>query len=49
MTSKAEDPRSAVVEDVRAAILQGKYAPNHRPIETDLCERWFAKVSLADS
>lgn len=32
--------RTAVVEEVRAAILRGAYAPNQRLIETDLCERF---------
>lgn len=36
----AEEPRQAVVEEVRSAILQGEYAPNQRLIETDLCERF---------
>ena len=40
MTRLAEDPRISVVAEVRAAILQGEYAPNQRLIETDLCERF---------
>jgi DNA-binding GntR family transcriptional regulator len=43
----AEDPRTAVVEDVRAAILQGEYAPNQRLIETDLCERFSTSRFVA--
>jgi DNA-binding GntR family transcriptional regulator len=34
------DPKLAVVEAVRAAIVRGEYAPNQRLIETDLCERF---------
>jgi DNA-binding GntR family transcriptional regulator len=34
------DPKLAVVEAVRAAIVRGDYAPNQRLIETDLCERF---------
>jgi DNA-binding GntR family transcriptional regulator len=47
MTRMAEDPRTAVVEDVRAAILQGEYAPNQRLIETDLCERFSTSRFVA--
>jgi DNA-binding GntR family transcriptional regulator len=47
MTRMAEDPRAAVVEEVRAAILQGEYAPNQRLIETDLCERFSTSRFLA--
>jgi DNA-binding GntR family transcriptional regulator len=47
MTRIAEDPRSAVVEEVRAAILQGEYAPNQRLIETDLCERFSTSRFIA--
>jgi DNA-binding GntR family transcriptional regulator len=47
MTRMAEDPRTAVVEDVRAAILQGEYAPNQRLIETDLCERFSTSRFIA--
>jgi DNA-binding GntR family transcriptional regulator len=43
----AEDPRTAVVEEVRAAILQGEYAPNQRLIETDLCERFSTSRFIA--
>jgi DNA-binding GntR family transcriptional regulator len=38
--TRTEDPRLAVVEEVRSAILQGQYAPNQRLIEADLCERF---------
>jgi DNA-binding GntR family transcriptional regulator len=34
------DPKLAVVEAVREAIVKGEYAPNQRLIETDLCERF---------
>ena len=34
------DPKLAVVEAVRAAIVRGEYAPDQRLIETDLCERF---------
>jgi DNA-binding GntR family transcriptional regulator len=47
MTRILEDPRSAVVEEVRAAILQGEYAPNQRLIETDLCERFSTSRFIA--
>jgi DNA-binding GntR family transcriptional regulator len=47
MTRMAEDPRTAVVEEVRAAILQGEYAPNQRLIETDLCERFSTSRFIA--
>jgi DNA-binding GntR family transcriptional regulator len=47
MTRMAEDPRTAVVEDVRSAILQGEYAPNQRLIETDLCERFSTSRFIA--
>jgi DNA-binding GntR family transcriptional regulator len=47
MTRMAEDPRTVVVEEVRAAILQGEYAPNQRLIETDLCERFTTSRFIA--
>jgi DNA-binding GntR family transcriptional regulator len=47
MTRMIEDPRTAVVEEVRAAILQGEYAPNQRLIETDLCERFSTSRFIA--
>lgn len=47
MTRMAEDPRAGVVEEVRAAILQGEYAPNQRLIETDLCERFSTSRFIA--
>jgi DNA-binding GntR family transcriptional regulator len=47
MTRMAEDPRTAVVDEVRAAILQGEYAPNQRLIETDLCERFSTSRFIA--
>jgi DNA-binding GntR family transcriptional regulator len=47
MTRMAEDPRTVVVEEVRAAILQGEYAPNQRLIETDLCERFSTSRFIA--
>lgn len=47
MTRIAEDPRTVVVEEVRAAILQGEYAPNQRLIETDLCERFSTSRFIA--
>jgi DNA-binding GntR family transcriptional regulator len=34
------DPKLAVVEAVRAAIVQGDYAPKQRLVEIDLCERY---------
>jgi DNA-binding GntR family transcriptional regulator len=47
MTRMAEDPRTVVVEEVRAAILQGEFAPNQRLIETDLCERFSTSRFIA--
>jgi DNA-binding GntR family transcriptional regulator len=47
MTRLAEDPKTTVVEEVRAAILQGEYAPNQRLIETDLCERFSTSRFIA--
>jgi DNA-binding GntR family transcriptional regulator len=47
MTRMSEDPRTAVVEEVRTAILQGEYAPNQRLIETDLCERFSTSRFIA--
>jgi DNA-binding GntR family transcriptional regulator len=41
------DPKLAVVEAVRAAIVQGEYAPNQRLIETDLCERFATSRFIA--
>jgi DNA-binding GntR family transcriptional regulator len=35
-----EDPRPAVTERLRAAILAGEYAPKQRLVEIDLCERF---------
>jgi DNA-binding GntR family transcriptional regulator len=35
-----DDPKLALVEVVRAAIVRGEYAPNQRLIEADLCERF---------
>jgi DNA-binding GntR family transcriptional regulator len=35
-----EDPRPAVTEALRAAILKGEYAPRQRLVEVDLCERF---------
>jgi DNA-binding GntR family transcriptional regulator len=34
------DPKLAVVEAVRAAIVQGEYAPRQRLVEIDICERY---------
>jgi DNA-binding GntR family transcriptional regulator len=47
MTRIAEDPKNTLVEEVRAAILQGEYAPNQRLIETDLCERFSTSRFIA--
>jgi DNA-binding GntR family transcriptional regulator len=47
MTRMAEDPRISVVAEVRAAILQGEFAPNQRLIETDLCERFSTSRFVA--
>ncbi len=43
------DPKLAVVEAVRSAIVQGEYAPNQRLIETDLCERFATSRFIARS
>ncbi|HEY2505587.1 MAG TPA: GntR family transcriptional regulator [Streptosporangiaceae bacterium] len=40
MTSTQTDPRLALVEQVRTAILRGEFAPRQRLIETELCERF---------
>jgi DNA-binding GntR family transcriptional regulator len=45
----ADDPKLAVVEAVRSAIVQGEYAPNQRLIETDLCERFATSRFIARS
>ena len=37
-----EDPKPAVTEAVRTAILAGEYAPRQRLVEIDLCERFGA-------
>jgi DNA-binding GntR family transcriptional regulator len=36
------DPNLAVKEQIRAAILDGRFAPRQRLIEADLCERFGA-------
>ena len=35
-----EDSKPAVTEALRAAILNGEYAPKQRLVEIDLCERF---------
>jgi DNA-binding GntR family transcriptional regulator len=45
----AGDAKLAVVEAVRAAIVQGEYAPRQRLIETDLCERFGTSRFIARS
>ena len=35
-----EDPKPAVTEALRTAILAGEYAPRQRLVEIDLCERF---------
>ncbi|MBO0822925.1 MAG: GntR family transcriptional regulator [Actinobacteria bacterium] len=47
MTRIAEDPRTSVVGEIRAAILQGDFAPNQRLVETDLCERFSTSRFIA--
>jgi DNA-binding GntR family transcriptional regulator len=37
---RSDGQQSAVVEQIRNAILAGEFAPNQRMIETDLCERF---------
>lgn len=49
----AGDPKLAVVDAVRAAILAGEFAPRQRLIETDLCElfgtsRFIARAALQE-
>jgi DNA-binding GntR family transcriptional regulator len=36
----SEDSKSAVIDELRAAILAGEYAPRQRLVEVDLCERF---------
>ena len=43
------DPRLAIVEAVRAAIVQGDYAPKQRLVEADLCERFGTSRFIARS
>lgn len=43
------DPTLAVVQAVRAAILQGEYAPAQRLVEIDLCERFGTSRFIARS
>lgn len=45
----AGDPRLAIVEAVRAAIVHGEYAPKQRLIEADLCERFGTSRFIARS
>lgn len=47
------DPRPAVAEAMRAAILRGDFAPGQRLVEADLCERFgttrfVARAALAE-
>lgn len=35
-----EDPKPAITEALRAAILAGEFAPKQRLVEVDLCERF---------
>jgi DNA-binding GntR family transcriptional regulator len=41
------DPRLAVAEAIRAAIVAGEYAPRQRLIETDLCDRFGTSRFIA--
>ncbi|HUZ51036.1 MAG TPA: GntR family transcriptional regulator [Streptosporangiaceae bacterium] len=43
------DPKLAVVEAVRAAIVRGEYAPGQRLVEIDLCERFGTSRFIARS
>jgi len=43
------DPRLAIVEAVRTAIVQGEYAPKQRLVEADLCERFGTSRFIARS
>ena len=44
-----DDPKIAVVEAVRAAIVSGQYAPGQRLVEIDLCERYGTSRFIARS
>ena len=43
------DPRLAIVEAVRAAIVQGEFSPKQRLVEADLCERFGTSRFIARS
>jgi len=43
------DPKLAVIEAVRTAIVQGEYAPRQRLVEVDLCERFGTSRFIARS
>ena len=43
------DPKLAVVDAVRTAILRGEYAPRQRLVEADLCERFGTSRFIARS
>jgi DNA-binding GntR family transcriptional regulator len=43
------DPRLAIVDAVRAAIVQGEFSPNQRLVEADLCERFGTSRFIARS
>jgi DNA-binding GntR family transcriptional regulator len=43
------DPRLAIVEAVRTAIVQGEFSPKQRLVEADLCERFGTSRFIARS
>jgi DNA-binding GntR family transcriptional regulator len=43
------DPKLAVVDAIRAAIVAGEYAPGQRLVEIDLCERFGTSRFIARS
>ncbi len=40
MSEVVIEPKAAVVEALRAAIIRGEYAPRQRLVEIELCERF---------
>jgi DNA-binding GntR family transcriptional regulator len=48
-TPAPDSPKLALVEAMRAAIVQGEYAPRQRLIENDLCERFGTSRFLVRS
>jgi DNA-binding GntR family transcriptional regulator len=48
-TPASDSPKLALVEAMRAAIVQGEYAPRQRLIENELCERYGTSRFLVRS